>query len=435
MQSNRHREETMYDDSKAWELTDFLSDPAGSCDASPGDLSYPYVYNLSGSNQYKYKYREMDDVVTTGFEKASSKGAIFNNAMESLSIESLVPNVDVSIDFMIRKTGCTPTRWYCWRRRLVEGTHNMSAILGTNLWAEQPDIDVSSLQSQALASAWAKRDPAKILGLVSLAEMNKTVGGLADLLNRVYRIAKYAKAAHWRMVAREFHPKELAEIYMNARYNLRPLMYEANGLIKIFNDQISRFNRHTFRGWAESSEIQSDSIAHPYISHGIYFTSTLNVVQSVQREVTARAGVLTQMTITDEELYGLNSFAISAFELTKYSFILDWFVNIGDTVRAFQPVSGCEPLASWVSVEDTTSWTTHVTGISYDTYSNSVYKITDVALNVPARSATKTQRVKFRLPEPARSAFPSFRLKLDPYKLLDLWVILGKISKMRHIRV
>jgi hypothetical protein len=219
---------------------------------------------------------------------------------------------------------------------------------------------------------------------------------------------------------------------MNARYNLRPLMYDAKALLALFEERGQATpERQTFRSRTSDKYVNSDLIEGTTVmgQGGFYAKASLSRHVTVNCQV--RAGVLTQVDqATDLQKLGLDSILESLYDLTPYSFIVDWFTNLGDTIMAYTPNYGMEPMASWIVKETTVVQTSSIAvhDLLFSPY-YSVYKYDDRGSTASGGLATRIERKKVRIPNYDRSPFPRITLNLDPLKLLDLGIIIANVRK------
>jgi hypothetical protein len=135
----------------------------------------------------------------------------------------------------------------------------------------------------------------------------------------------------------------------------------------------------------------------------------------------ARAGVLTDVELSHVSIWGTDAIASSLWELTPFSFILDWFFNVGQKIAAFSPNAGVRKLASWVTVRTLATLTN-----SADGFSNVV--VCDYADSMSWSGVkTRTESWTTRTPNPTMRLLPSVKIRLDNLKLLDLGIILNKM--------
>jgi hypothetical protein len=366
----------------------------------------------------------MNDVVIPNFHSRSANGEIFNNAMDSVTeietdpvLSYYAANLYTALQYCgdddyrqahrgTRTWGTMPTSLF---------TKNASA---GQYWAPTPTVDVSYLIQKAVTQAWSNIDTSEVLSLVSIAESKKTVLSLASILWRLVKILKAAKNLRFKELKAELSRKELAQRWMELRYALRPLYYETHQIINAITYEGKNTDRFTFRGHASDSS--SEDVSRAHANGDLRF----NLRAIADREVSVRSGVLTHIeTINKLNVWGLTKVAESAWELVPYSFVVDWILNVGQTIGSWTPEMGVTSLASWYVVTDTTYRHTWIDGpVNFvECATPSVECV--ASLSTPGR--TKLTVSKYRVPNPKRSILPSFSIRLDAAKLLDL-VVMGR---------
>lgn len=121
------------------------------------------------------------------------------------------------------------------------------------------------------------------------------------------------------------------------------------------------------RGSASDSGSNSGSSSET----GSFWKVTFDVNQTLQVDV--RAGVLYEI-VNSHNRYGFNfsDLPAAAWELVPFSFVVDWFTNVGQFIRGVTPKFGARELATWTSVKRTK--TVQVTQTSEWVASNSTYE-------------------------------------------------------------
>lgn len=240
--------------------------------------------------------------------------------------------------------------------------------------------NVDRLKALASTQALAGVEKPELQGLVSLAELRKTIKYVAnpvkaftDHLQRnrrkVYKDWKLERRLQKELrtepgkrltalkrLKAESRRREaldrldtLSNSYLAGRYGLRPLIGEVqDGLRAIDAHRKELPSRKTARGF--STETTSGERAEPPFSwqrfdvgSRVYTEQTVNV----------RAGVLYVVDISDTFGLSLQQVPSALWELTFLSFMADWAANIGDYVSAITPRAGIKVLGSWVVTDNT----------------------------------------------------------------------------------
>lgn len=139
------------------------------------------------------------------------------------------------------------------------------------------------------------------------------------------------------------------------------------------------------------------------------------------RESNYRSGVLYRIEADVNKLtsvWGLNQGFETFWELTPFSFIIDWFFNVGDVISSWQTTSGLTPLASWTMENHIFREKYVVTYDNYQTAFNNLYETSALPGEIDV-----VWTFSRRLPSPPRAVLPSLRIKLDMLKILDLATI------------
>jgi hypothetical protein len=166
----------------------------------------------------------------------------------------------------------------------------------------------------------------------------------------------------------EIRPKELAQRYMELRYAIRPLIYDVNGIIAVLEKDTRLYDRFTGRGSASATASTGDLIE----GHSIEWNATADTERSATYYVSARAGVLYHVNVNQLRLLGVDQLLETAWELIPFSFIVDWFVGVGQAIAAATPTIGATQLASWVTVKETFVSSNRM-GNTRSTYSDETY--------------------------------------------------------------
>jgi hypothetical protein len=112
------------------------------------------------------------------------------------------------------------------------------------------------------------------------------------------------------------------------------------------------------------------------------------------------------------------------WELTPFSFIIDWFLNVGTTIAAWTPNAGVTQLASWVTVKKKFDAANQISAMRHDTGSGVGVSIS----SHPAR-CTYMRDSLTRQTNPQLSTWPSTVIRMDGYKLTDIGIILSKMLR------
>lgn len=352
----------------------------------------------------RYTYDCMNDVVTPHFHRLKNRGIIINNPMDKTVIVE-----DISATPFIQRWATTTGGGY-WYNGIVSFTY----AANSNAYLTGSSIDVDRLKDIAVTSAWSKMDRSEIAALATAAEGRETIGSLISIMKRVVNVTRAIRKLNVRALKKEIKPKELANRYLEARYALRPMYYDAKGVMAAWY-QAAVPTRQTYRGYATDSVT---SIANDQVLYQSQYSKIVGT-KTVSRTVEVRSGVLAKVEDVSRAMaWGLDQPFEAIWELIPYSFIVDWFFNVGKTIASWTPNVGLKELASWCVVNDTTLQSITGTGIPLYPNTNILYRELEFS-GYRSRSVSS----KTRIVSPTRSFVPSFTVRLDALKLLDLVLI------------
>lgn len=117
-------------------------------------------------------------------------------------------------------------------------------------------------------------------------------------------------------------------------------------------------------------------------------------------------------------IWGIDQPLESIWELVPFSFILDWFFNIGNVISSWSLNPSLRPISSWVTVSELQTVTYLLNnGINGNrTHDWKTFVWTDGYYQA-------TRLIQERFPNPARPILPSLKINLDIGKITDLATI------------
>lgn len=415
------------------------------CDGS-SRIANDVYYDVWVSNTYPMDYHEktMTDVEIPNFHRRSANGEIFINPLTQQEIRWKWTPVERVGCYHYYKNSCDPPRELLYKKADI-APHFLNTM---NFCSEKlgfdpvPSVsglpDTDTCRDKAISQAWGNVSQEDILALVSLAEADKTLDTITSVsrkaltlikgtrkkaLKAMYRLAKNKKAR------RQLY-RDLSDMYLEARYGLRPLYYDIVGIAKAAKslcDPSGKHDRITARGYESISGSTTDTKSMLHVSGLSGAKTTITCDFTDRWEVEARAGVLAQVTIDVNAIAGLGLLGQTAWELVPFSFIVDWFLNTADIVASWSPNPHARTLGSWVTLRSTVSREGRLTSFNTDTTSGTVWG----SLNQYFTGGTFSAVVKKveRIPSPSKPIIPSWDIRLDPFKLLDIGAIASNFRK------
>lgn len=277
--------------------------------------------------------------------------------------------------------------------------------------------DLSQLRDLAIIKAYAKMNDAPVLTGELLATLDQTLSMLrrpfassAKLFSRIIRVRNYNL---WkvRRTARNV-AKANADAWLEARYGMLPLFLDMKNIVASFEEQIALgTKRLVFRGGESSGYKAEKDFLELGTASGEPFMYTGDA--KLEQSWRASAGVIVEQTIRQSSDkvaadYGLTASSLPAtiYELIPWSFVADWFINIGDWIKASTPRPDMTVLGSWVtSVEETT----RTFGPGTVILRQDMPPLMDLT-GPSGRSVNKTLTVK-RLSNPSLPSLPTLQVK------------------------
>jgi hypothetical protein len=335
----------------------------------------------------------------------------------------------------------SPSNWSygvhpIWGRRTIIG--DIGCLISQN-WSAPSwyNSDVVSAQSQSLIRCFAKAKSPDVQAAVTAAEGQKTVNGILRPLEQARELAFKVLSRKRNLVARGLTgAKAAASAWLEYRYGWRPLMADIDGSIQALrNSGYMEPQRLTARDgttlkWSTKGKIT------PSVS------GTTSVEASYARYIEHKisAGLIYELYDGSYTQYLKRSLGLSlgdvpstVWELVPYSFVIDWFTEIGPWLQAIKPLPGFKVLGNWVTTHETSgqeytnlSSTCHVANSPATTYSASGGGYSE-------KFEVTTRSVDLALPSmPAATvSFRSLTHSIDAAAL-----ILSRISgNMRQLRI
>lgn len=314
------------------------------------------------------EYKWMSDVVVPNFFRKREDGQVFVNQMTSASEKWT--NVNFNTFKYALKAGKT----------CVAGLERIKeADISYSLPSVPAHLTVSNLDSflvEASTEAAGNVSSPDVEGIVELVELRKTAPLLSGPLKGLMRLrSSLLSSRDYRTFIRKSGlpdapgsgAKFLASNWLKYRYGYLPLIRTAD---TILGGDLGRVQRRTARGTANHSS--SDTIASNRTD--VLWNTSISAARQLQ--LSCRAGVLyNDGTMYDPFGFRARDIPSAVWELVPYSFVVDWFTNASEYIRAITPKSGTHILGRWYGYElvttnvnsYTATWNNHA---SYDELSS-----------------------------------------------------------------
>lgn len=390
-------------------------------DSYPGDEDV-VVSNHTHSGPSHSSSESTQDVVTPNWTRRRNNGEIINNPFVRTRTTVRPPQATA---YAREATSYSSGAERGWNGYVQFGALPMNTIYQLDLLTNDTSIseEVSAAKQSvidiAVQKAYANIDASEMLALATAAESKKTVESLLSCARRILKIARAARKLDIKRLKREIYPQELQDRYMELRYALRPIVYDMVGVMKVVDTISTPSDRHTARGFKQVTLEHSDVIANHIFGGTIADTTRTRV-----HEITARAGVLSQVKMSYSAALGLTQLPETAWELFPLSFVIDWVLNIGQAIAALTTNAGLTQLASWVTVIEKITYTNKMGNTRPLT---TAYTRTNKLVHTAEYGVTVERQE--RIVDPSLYVWPTFEVNLNAYKINDLVNIIGQITK------
>lgn len=315
-----------------------------------GSPTPPYSFTQSLSNGGTTgELSVISDVVTPDWRKRQRRGSIVMNDMQ-----------------LSRSSRDTTAGTFTVGPHVNWGTSVYTGDLMSLVEAAVPaagiNTDIGNMAQIALAKAYARMNASDLLGGEILADLDKTVSMLRRpfqsarsltmkmIRHRDKRIGKTACSA----------AKAASSAWLEYRYGWQPIILDADTIIQSTIQMKSGLNRQ--RLVARAQEADEASITSQFSGVIWLDPATASGTVKTTKRYRSCAGVIYDRCDrgTSERVdrmlgYRPRDLAATFWEVIPYSYVCDWFVNVGDWIQAVTPDPTVEVKASWVtSIVETT---------------------------------------------------------------------------------
>lgn len=300
--------------------------------------------------------RSTNDVVTPGYIARSKRGEIINNGFGS-SYEQhdctgsggvarskpyfCAPSVSYSAT---EDRGDGP--WFGWYHLSGSDHSNPPRVTPSNVISTS-DIDAAILV--AATKAWGDTNGNNANLPQDIAEIHQLINMVRHPLQVHYSLfrsimskkrASYAKAKKANALT-----QWAASNWLQYRFGVRPLVSSVNGILETVKNRTSKLRR-TCRGSYSMSATSQNSGLDVRLLHDIAWEDV------TEHKFSVHAGILVEDIVSTAGKLGFDASNMLAlpWELVPYSFVADWFANVGDFLYSVIPSVSIHPLSTWYTM-------------------------------------------------------------------------------------
>lgn len=299
------------------------------------------------------------------------------------------------------KTG-TATRIYSFKGnppRGLNGTSDSLAVARSNVSDMLDGFDPTALSQAAFANIAPDLD-----ALTTLVEAPKTLAMILGARRNAERLIRQASAGGFRTA------RAVSRAWLEWRYGWRILGYDIQNAVDAYNYP---FRDNILEGRARDQRSEMRTYTQTDDNYYVSYTKVTDVSRSLQINALARA------RYSGRSLNVLASPVNTLWEVIPFSFVADWFVSVGDALKAWTVLARSEEVAA--------SW-------GYDFSESATMSLTDVKLGVGAYASTpfgasssssSECSLKARIPLGAPTLLPQIRLRMTGKNVLDAIALLS----------
>jgi hypothetical protein len=286
------------------------------------------------------EYWEMTDVVTPGFHAKKKRGEVVFSPMTSIHTKATMTlgsatyrkktngincsGVYHDIGSKADVSGFLPD--YCSAVGFTQGACLVAPLLIS-------EVDKHNLSADLMTRVLSNVGKSKLNLGEDWAEIDKSLRLLSDLFSDLRKILTNPNFLT--------KAKSAANIWLLTRYGLKPLINDIFDALLALEKDVGRQRVTTrARDSISQSSVRTVTKASATVTHYIR--------EEVTDDLEYRVMSLNEYTIsTGFNLgFGLKNLGLLAWELIPFSFVIDWFVNIGEYIGSLVPAIDAQQLGS-----------------------------------------------------------------------------------------
>lgn len=306
---------------------------------------YPWTFRNPGSQFGVTK--AFQDVLTPNYSHLRKQGAIILNPMSLLKEDCKASDTEL-LEFNYGPS---------WGNALISG--DVMGFIITQIMTgggTRFDFNVQSGLDMALIKAYAKMNESPLLSGEILSDLSRTVSMLKRPFGKARELIGKIANARKRYLKRTSHNAQQASAsaWLEYRYGWVPIMMDCVEITRQADKIIRQQSNYGLRV-ARATVVNSGKYSEPY---SVQLLGAYNCTGSKECEgkVTANAGVLYRFKpisipgqITQALGIQVRDIPATVWEVIPFSFVIDWFVNVGPWLQALAPRPDIDVLGNWTT--------------------------------------------------------------------------------------
>jgi hypothetical protein len=289
---------------------------------------------------------------------------------------------EVEVDSQVVQSNATD--WVPSNYRLVKQAGDFSAAMLNNIGGTDFPSMTTSLRQQALEKAHAKLAQSDLTLGEDLGEIRETIkmlknpfnsffeffqSGGGSNLKKIRKLLKYGKTRKYLGKKGKEAAKAASDTWLELRYGLMPLMYLAGDLMEMADQKLyETFDPEKIRSVrAMVSTTHTDPLWSGSVKP-LYYTWYYDVATEYDLKAYAAVQYRQSIPLSTWDKLGLTPryWPETAWQLTRLSFVWDWFTTIGPWLQKFRLKPELEVLGNTVGVKMVKTQVVNRTGVHVD---------------------------------------------------------------------
>lgn len=304
--------------------------------------------------------KEMDDVLTPRFRARQIKGEVFFNDLSIKTVESVIESFG---QFTWHSSGA-PSCLSPVLHHEARTTSPYSVSYLTSGFPTRPiptiplisQLDINDLVVEVTTKGLGARGNANNNLFESVAEYKQALALFTSPLKNIWRFITKNESK-----IKLLRPDEAWLVY---RYGIKPFIGDVTGIIEGLKQKVGH-KRQTTRA---KGEISKSDVSVVSASPGSGLSATFSAQTTDYCKVRFTSIDEYVATVASNIGFTAKGLITVPWELVPYSFVADWFLNVGDYLNALAPAPGYKTLGSCVVVERGTYTRYQNTGITVTGY-------------------------------------------------------------------